>query len=206
MHARVLERKEQPHLKSEGFGNLRLGSLRPVFDHCDTGTGECIHRIGEHRTSLSGDRRPRIIQHHTSPESIELMLPRRRQHPGQRLRRRLLRTRRHPKRGAQVSSRTRQRSDRRHIARLSRQRWWARWLETGQWHHPNARPQPVNATEAGRDPDRAHQIRAVIQEAKPNSDRSRGAAGRAARSARDIPRIVGHPVQLGWQSARNQQA
>jgi hypothetical protein len=93
------------------------------------------------------------------------MLPRR--HPGQRLRCRLLRTRRHPKRGPQVSSRTRQRSDRRYIARLSRRRWWAGWLETGQWHDPDARPQPVNATEAGRDPDRAHQIRAVIQKLSP---------------------------------------
>jgi hypothetical protein len=28
--ARLLERKEQPHLKSEGFGNLpRVGALRP---------------------------------------------------------------------------------------------------------------------------------------------------------------------------------
>jgi hypothetical protein len=37
--ARLLERKEQPHLKSEGFGNLpKVGSLRPAFDHCDTGT------------------------------------------------------------------------------------------------------------------------------------------------------------------------
>jgi hypothetical protein len=53
----LLECKEQPHLKSEGLGNLpRVDSLWPAFDYFDTGTGEFVHRIGKHSAGFSGDR------------------------------------------------------------------------------------------------------------------------------------------------------
>jgi hypothetical protein len=67
---------KQSDLKSKVFGNLPgVDSLRPAFDQCNVGTGECVHRAQKARTDLRGERRARIIEHHTCPEIPQPLLP-----------------------------------------------------------------------------------------------------------------------------------
>ena len=66
--------------------------------------------------------------------------------------------------------------------------------------------QPVDAAEAGRDADRADQVRPVLEEAQPGGHRGGRPAGGAARGPRRVPRVVGDAVQRRWPSGRSRRA
>ena len=116
--------------------------------------------------------------------------------PGERLSCRVLGSGGGAKRDAQVTGRAGERADRRKVGHLARRRGRTGGLEAGERDDPDAGLQPVHATEARWDPDRAHQIRAVLQIGHPGGHGRRRTAGGTAGCAREIPGIARDAVQL----------
>src|ERR671911_1331269 len=157
--AGLLEGEERLHVESERFVVLHgVYAVGPAFDYRRTSSGERVHGVGQQCGDLAGYGDTFVVQYDTDTKILQPGMARRRQRPGIGLRRLFLGPSGHAQSRPEVAWRSAERAHRGHVRHVARRRRGSRWLKPAQGDDPGTRLQSVDATEARRDADGAHEV------------------------------------------------